>query len=189
MFTVSTDTTGKASVRADIHYNVRTMPDNSMVMVRDFRFIAGAGQTWSVSHEMKTNPLRDESRALLGSVATEWRVNQWRIGYNGLDDAKLGLVFDEKINDNTKQLIRSMGIDATLFASSPSPLRLEYRLNQDERNNKRQTRHWFSLAYDQRPGPNQTFGISVTNLNWEHARPQSFAPNQWGLRFDYSFRF
>lgn len=189
VFTVSTDTTGKASIRADIHYNVRTMPDNSMVMVRDFRFIAGAGQTWSVSHEMKTNPLRDESRALLGSVATEWRVNQWRIGYNGLDDAKLGLVFDEKINDNTKQLIRSMGIDATLFASSPSPLRLEYRLNQDERNNKRQTRHWFSLAYDQRPGPNQTFGISVTNLNWEHARPQSFAPNQWGLRFDYSFRF
>ncbi|MBX3095630.1 MAG: hypothetical protein KF812_02090 [Fimbriimonadaceae bacterium] len=189
VFSVSTDTEGDAPVRADIIYDVRTMPNNEQVMVRNFRFVAGAGQTWTLNHEVQTNPLKDDNRALLGSVATEWRTNRWSLGYNGFHDAKLALAFDEKINDKTNQLIRGAGIDLTMFANSGSPLKLEYRLNQEETNGNRRTRHWFALAFNQQPGPNQTFGISVTNLNWEHMRPSNTLANQWGFRMDYSIRF
>ena len=189
IFSISTDTTGTAPIRADVIYDVRTMPNDQQVMVRNLRFVAGAGQTWTLNHEVQTNPLRDDNRVLLGSVATEWRTNKWSLAYNGLRDTRFAFAFDEKINDHTRQIIRGAGVDVLLFANNPSPLKLEYRLNQEETNQQRRTRHWFALTFNQRPGPNQTFGLSVTNLNWDHIRPSNTLANQWGFRMDYSIRF
>ncbi len=47
VFRVSTDPEGKAPFRADLVYNLRTMPDDRQVMVRDLKLVAGEGQRWS----------------------------------------------------------------------------------------------------------------------------------------------
>jgi hypothetical protein len=86
-------------------------------------------------------------------------------------------------------LIRGLGFDLLLNANNPSPIKFEYRVNQEERDEVRRTRHWFQLSYDQRPGPNQTLGFSLSNLNWEHMRPDGSLARQWNLRLDYSVRF
>jgi len=188
VFRVSTDPEGKAPFRADLVYNLRTMPDDRQVMVRDLKLVAGEGQRWSLVHEFKTNPLRDDGNQILGSVATEWRQNKWTVDFNGWKDHKLSMVWEERMNDATRQMVRGAGIDLVLFRNNPSPLKVEYRLNDEAWPNRRSARHWFQLTYDQRPGPNQTFGISLTNEAWQYGRGRTARPNSWGFRLDYSLR-
>ncbi|MCH7903360.1 MAG: hypothetical protein IH944_02205 [Armatimonadetes bacterium] len=172
----------------EFNYDLRTQPDNKNVMIRDFKFTVRPHKDWVLENEIITNPLKQQKNAVLGSIAQDTRVNKWKIGYIGSDSLKSSFVFEEIRNDRTQQLSRDIGVDLTLFANNPSPLKLSYRVSQRDKG-QRTTRHLISLQFDQHPGENQTLSLFVGNENWSDGRPSNGPLRNWRLRLDYSLRF
>ena len=189
VFSFNTDKSGKSAVRAELNYDLRTMPTDEVVAIRDLKFVAKFSKDWQVENSIMTNPLKQNNQALLGGVAQDTRTNNWKVNYLGGKSLKAGFVFEEMRNDKTNLLSRKTGIDLTLFASNPSPLTLGYRSVQTDGTGPRSTSHEFWVRFDQRPGPNQTFSMMFGNMNYEGFRPSSSALQNWSLRLDYGIRF
>lgn len=188
-FAFTTDASGEAHIRADVGYILRTLPNDENVMIRDYKIVAKPNDMFSLSHELSTNPLRDD-RSLLGTVATEMRSNKWAINYGRSHDLFAGaFVYEQLINDRTGELRRETGLDLSFFGNSGSPLTIEYRMGQRERDEVRRTSHEIWIRFDQRPGPNQHFSLAVGNRSFEHDVPIGINPNRWHMRMDYSLRF
>lgn len=188
-FAFTTDAAGEATIRADVGYTLRTLPNDENVMIRDYKIVAKPNEMFSLSHELSTNPLRDD-RSLLGTMATELRSNKWAINYGRSHDLFAGaFVYEELINDRTGELRRETGLDLSFFGNSGSPLTIEYRMGQRERDDVRRTSHEIWIRFDQRPGPNQHFSLAVGNRSFEHDVPIGINPNRWHMRMDYSLRF
>lgn len=188
-FAFTTDSSGEALIRADIGYTLRTLPNDEDVMIRDYKLVAQPNEMLSLTHEMSTNPLRDD-RSLLGSIPTEIRSNKWAINYGRESDLFAGaFVYEQLINDRTGELRRETGLDISLFGNSGNPMTIEYRMGQRERDEVRRTSHEIWIRWDQRPGPNQHFSVAVGNRSYEHIVPVGINPNRWHMRLDYSLRF
>ncbi|MCW5935844.1 MAG: hypothetical protein KIT11_00865 [Fimbriimonadaceae bacterium] len=188
-FTVTTDTTGKSWIRADIKYNLRTMPMGDQVMVRNYSLTLEPTKGLHVSHQLITNPLQAQPNVLLGDVATPGRSNKWTVAYDGCASTKSSLTFEEFYNEQTHQLRTSLKAGLTLFANNPSPLFLEYGMGESNESGELRRSFGFNVRLDQRPGPNQSFSLRFGNLNWELGRPRDQGIQNWNLRFDYSLRF
>lgn len=189
VLSLNTDTSGKSSIRAELNYDLRTMPDDTTVAIRDLKFVAQPFKNWQIEHSMKTNPIRQDNNVLLGGIAQDTRVNNWRINCLADPDTKGGFVFEELINDRTNTMTRKTGLDVTLFARNPSPLTLGYRATLNGSSNTHTTAHEFWLRFDQRPGPNQSLSLMLGNLNYEGLRPSGRDLQNWSMRLDYGFKF
>ena len=189
VFSFNTDTTGKSLLRMELNYDLRTMPNNEVIAIRDLKFTAKLSSGWSVEHSMLTNPLKANDKALLGGVAQDTRLNKWQINYLGGKNIKAGFVFEELLNDKTNVLNRKTGVDLVLFASNPSPLTLGYRTVQTDGNGPRSLSHEFWLRFDQRPGPNQSLSLLFGNANFTGFRPSGKPLQDWNLRLDYGIKF
>lgn len=189
VFSFKTDTTGKAPIRAEMNYDVRTMPNNEEVAIRDFKLVAKLWSNWQLENNVLTNPIEARQGVLLGGVAKDERINNFKLSYLGDKDTKGSFVFEEMRNDRANTLLRKTGLDLTLFADNPSPLILGYRAVQRDGQGPRSLAHEFFLRFDQRPGPNQSLSLFVGNTNWTGWRPSGNALQNWSMRLDYGFRF
>ncbi len=190
VFSFNSDTTGKSALRFELNYDLRTLPNNKEVAIREFKFVAQPFRNWSVESSMITNPLdnRKKQGKFLGFVAKDTRINSWEIKYTGSSTVG-SFIYTEKRNDRTKLLQRQVGLNLTLFTSSGSPLKLSYLTNLNDLNGTRQARHEFWLRFEQMPGPNQTLGLSMGNKNWQFGRPDGSLLQNWSARVDYGIRF
>jgi hypothetical protein len=188
-FTLATDKDNKDPVRATLKYGVRTMPDDKDYAIRDYTLLYQPNKEFNLKHTVSTNALKAQKNVLLGTIATPLRTNLWQLDYVGNKKTKSGLFWREDLNDHNKFLKREAGVKITLFADNPSPLNLTYGLAQTDSFGNRRTMHRFSLNFTQRPGPNQSLSFGLSNLNWEHGRPDKYQVNNWNLRLDYSVRF
>ncbi|MCH7945851.1 MAG: hypothetical protein IIC73_07560, partial [Armatimonadetes bacterium] len=172
-------------------YDIRTLPNNKEVAIREFKFVAQPFKNWSIESSMITNPLdnRKKQGKFLGFVAKDTRINNWEIKYTGDSNTVGSFVYMEKRNDRTKLLQRQVGVNLTLFAANGSPLKLSYMTNLNDSNSGRQARHEFWLSFDQAPGPNQSLGLSFGNRNWQFGRPGGTPLQSWSARVDYGIRF
>ena len=189
VFSFNSDSTGKAAIRAVMNYDLRTMPNDKNVAIRDLKFIAKLWDDWSLENSIMTNPLKADNNALLGGVAQDTRINNWRINYLGSPNTKAGFVFEELMNDRTSMLQRKVGLDLTLFAKNPSPLTLGYRSVLTDGVGPRSTSYEFYLRFDQRPGANQSLSFMLGNMNYAGFRPSGHALQDWSMRLDYGIRF
>jgi hypothetical protein len=189
VFSFKTDTTGKASIRAELNYDVRTLPDNQQVAIRDFKLVAKLSNNWQLENNMLTNPIEAKQGVLLGGVAKDERINNFKLNYLGDKATKGAFVFEEMRNDKANTLLRKTGLDLTLFADNPSPLTLGYRAVQRDGQGPRSLAHEFFLRFEQRPGPNQSLSLFLGNTNFTGWRPSGKPLQDWSLRLDYGIRF
>ncbi|MBS1714682.1 MAG: hypothetical protein JST30_10145 [Armatimonadetes bacterium] len=189
VFSFTTDVTGKSKIRADVKYNLRTLPFGQQAMIRNYTVTAEPIKHWQITHSLNTNPLQADNNALLGAVATPTRSNKWGVSFDGNAKTKFGMGYEEFYNEQNNQQISSLKFGATLFANNPSPLVLEYVTAESNVSGEMQRSHGFNLRFDQRPGPNQSMSLKLSNLNWEIARPSDQNLQNWNLRFDYSWKF
>jgi hypothetical protein len=189
VFTLDTDSSGKAALRAVLNYDLRTMPNDQNVAIRDLKFVAKLWSNWTLENSIMTNPLKANDQALLGGVAQDTRLNNWKISYLGDKHTKAGFVFEELMNDKTSLLQRKVGLDVTLFASNPSPLTLGYRSVLNDGTGPRSTSYEFWLRFEQRPGANQSLSFMLGNMNYAGFRPSGKPLQDWSMRLDYGIRF
>lgn len=189
VFSFKTDTTGKAGIRAELNYDVRTLPNNEQVAVRDFKLIAKLNSNWQFENNVMTNPIEAKQGVMLGGVAKDERFNNFKLTYLGDKTTKGAFVFEEQRNDRANTLLRKTGLDITLFADNPSPLTFGYRAVQQDGTGPRSLAHEFFFRFDQRPGPNQSLSFALGNTNFTGWRPNGKPLQDWSLRFDYGFRF
>ena len=189
VFAFTTDVSGKSWLRADVKYNLRTLPYGEQVMVRNFTLTAEPVKHWQVTHSVMTNPLQADNNAMLGANATPTRSNKWAVNFDGNPNTKFGLGYEEFFNEQNNQQVSSLKVGTTLFANNPSPLVLEYIMAESNATGTMQRSHGFNFGYVQRPGPNQSLSFRLSNLNWELAHPEDQNLQNWNLRLDYSWKF
>lgn len=186
----TTDRTGKDKLQASFKYGVRTMPGATEgLMIRDYNITWKPSKDVNFVHQVVTNPLKQQNNALLGTLAQPFRTNVWQLSFEKDSHVKTGLFWKENIDEARHLMTREGGLDLRLFTNTPSPIRFSYGVAQTEVNGIRQTAHKFGLYYNQRPGPNQSWGMMIENLNWQHGRPAGSNLQNWNLRMDYSWRF
>jgi hypothetical protein len=188
-FTVTTDVTGKSKIRGQFRYNLRTLPFDQQVMVRDYSIVAEPWAGWSLTHQLLTNPLQADQNVMLGDAAQPIRSNRWTIGYTRDPSTHVSFGYEEMLNEQNGLQVYATKVGLTLFADNPSPLYVEYVMGQTNEGNWLRRQHGFNLRFDQRPGPNQTLSFRFGNTNWELARPPDQRPQNWTMRLDYAVRF
>jgi hypothetical protein len=77
----------------------------------------------------------------------------------------------------------------SFFEDTGSPLKLFYGLEQADGNVLRNTRHRYSIQYDQKAGPNQSLSFFLGNLSYQHRIENGFDRNNWTMRVNYQLKF
>lgn len=189
-YSFATDQSEKSWLKGSFFYKVRTMPLNGEVMIRNFNITAKPTKNFELSHQLLTNPEQAKGDAILGSIYSPERHAVWKLDYKGTNGYTLGGEWREMRNDQNNALRRTAGINATLFEKSGSPLKLYYGLEEVNGNGlNRMLTSRYSLQFDQKPGPNQTFSIFAGNVSYRYSVADGFKKDNWALRLDYSLRF
>jgi hypothetical protein len=189
-YTFATDQSDKRWLKASIFYKVRTLPWDEQVMIRNFSLTAKPTKNLEFSHQMLTNPEQAKGDAILGSISTPERQNVWKLDYKSQAGFTFGGEWREMRNDQNKALRRTAGLNVTLFETSGSPLKLYYGVEENNGNGlARSLTSRYSLQFDQRAGPNQTFSIFAGNVSYRYNIADGLKKDNWALRMDYSLRF
>ncbi|MBS1706488.1 MAG: hypothetical protein JST40_11480 [Armatimonadetes bacterium] len=188
-FRFSTDQSDTKPLRMKVNYKIRTLPNDQQWMIRDFSFTARLAKSVEVTHQVQTNPEIARGDVILGSVPQASRSNKWKLDLLNNKPTKLGLSWEELINDQQNRRSRVGGVNVTLFANNPSPLTLFYGVEQQDNQAVRKTIHRYSLRYDQRPGPNQLFSLFLGNISYQHSRDNGTRIQNWSMRMEYQIRF
>ncbi len=189
-FRFATDSKPNRFMVATVMYKLRTLPWDSQVMIRDYNLMFRPGKNFEFSNHLVTNPEGPAAGNVpLGNTAQAIRSNEWKLDYKRDPNFTVGMNWLELINDSNHAMNRTAGISATLFNAKGSPLKLFYGLQQNQGNVPRSAQYRYSIQFDQRPGPNQTFSFFVSNLNYGETLPTGTHRSNWTTRLDYSFRF
>jgi len=76
-----------------------------------------------------------------------------------------------------------------LFENSGSPVKISYGLEQSSGAIKMNSQQRYSLQFDQRPGPNQSFSFLIGNVSYEQEIANGVVRNNFTLRVNYQLRF
>ncbi len=188
-FSFATDQSDNRMFKASVLYKLRTMPNDTQVMIRNYNFSFKPTRGLELSHILQTNLDTPQGGVLLGSVPQPTRSNKWKLDYTGSPSTKFGMSWEELINDQAHTLSRLGGINLTFFANNPSPLSLYYGIEQGDLNGVRKTAHRYWIKFDQRPGPNQLLSIFAGNLSWQHSRPDDQKVQNWTVKLEYQLKF
>jgi len=184
------DPTGKAPFQASLLYKSRAMPGGESLIIRDYDISYRMNDGLKLSLTTDTFPEKEQKDAPFGSVIQPTRARTYALEWAMNPSTGLKFAYSELMDLAKRDLARRSTAEVTLFAASGSPLRLTYGMDQDDRRGKRKTRHLYQLAFDQKPGPNQTLSFLIGNIAWEDGRPESEKLwNRWDIRVDYQLRF
>ncbi|RYG49419.1 hypothetical protein EON79_01360 [bacterium] len=189
IFKFSTDNSDKRLLTASVFYKARTLPTDEQIMVRDYNLALRPGKNLTLTHQLQTNPELARPDLILGSLPQAARSNKWGMDYKRTDNFTVGLAWQELINDLDNAKSRTGGITMSLFGGTGSPLKLFYGVEQSDGNVARQTRHRYSVQFDQKAGANQSFSLFLGNLNYEHNIQEGLQRNNWTMRLNYQLRF
>jgi hypothetical protein len=188
-FNFATDQSDKRWLTASMFYKVRTLPLDQEVMIRNFNVTARPTKNLSISHQMLTNPEIAKGDAILGSIPSPERHNVWKLDYK-LPGYTVGGEWREMKNDANSALRRTAGLNISLFENSGSPLKLFYGVEEvNGAGQKHRLTSRYSLQYDQKAGPNQSFNIFVGNVSYQFDIADGFKKDNWSIRLDYVLRF
>ncbi|MBL8059308.1 MAG: hypothetical protein JNK63_01170 [Chthonomonas sp.] len=168
----------------------RQMPWDKAYMIRNVSVTARYIPGFDLTFQTQTYPEQPRGDALLGTIVQPTRTVAYRLQQRSEKANTLfGAAWEERINDDTRQLSRIASVNLTLNARNPSPIRLSYGLEQTDINGLRRTMHRYGLEFSQRPGPNQLLNLNVGNVSWAGHRESNVNRDNWTLRMEYQLRF
>jgi len=188
-FKLATDPSDKKFISAAVSYKGRTMDYDDTIIIRDYNLTMRPAKNVTLTNLLQTNPDVANPGVILGSIPQASRSDKWMLDYKQNANLTVGGVYQELINDSTMSSSQVGGVTAKLFEKSGSPVTLFYGIE-----NANQTDLWrntqrYSLEYDQKAGPRQTFSLFVGSLSYEHMIPQGQRPENNTLRVNYLLRF
>lgn len=189
LFTFSTDQNEKLPLRASVKYKLRTLPWDEQVMIRDYSLTARPAKNIELTHQLLTNPEVAKGDSILGSITQASRVNRWKLDVKQNADLTIGGSWDELINDQNHTMVRTGGLNLTLFGSTGSPLQLFYGVEESDKGGNRSLTNRYHIRFDQHPGPNQTFSFFAGNVSYQKTVAAGLNRDNWTIRMDYQIRF
>jgi len=188
-FSLATDQSDKRWLRANLMYKVRTLPWGEQIMIRNYNLTARMAHNVDLSHQLVTNPEVAKGDAILGSVPQAASSSAWKLDFKKPGFYTIGGEWKELRNETAKTLSRTGGLNLTLFEKSGSPLKLFYGLEEVRGTAPHMLTSRYSIQFDQRAGPNQTFSLFAGNVSYEYNVVQGFNRNNWTVHLDYQLRF
>lgn len=189
-FRIQTSQDPKATLRANVVYKMRSLPWEKQFDARNINVVARPVRGFELSHSVMTYPEVARADVLLGSVLQPTRSLLWKLDQTDeRADTRFGLSWREDLNEQTRQMSRLANLDVTFFSKSPSPLKLNYGLEQADQNGTRRTLHRYGIQFSQRPGPNSLFNITAGNVSWQHGRQADIRRENWSLRLEWQVKF
>ncbi len=190
LFTLDLDPSHQKDLQARMKYKIRTLPNDTTQIIREYDLSYKLGDLFKVSHTLKALPEKQQGGLPFGTLAQPLVTRKWALEYLPNSDTSLTFGFEDMMNSERHTLDRRTDLSLTLFKSSGSPLRLRYGVEQREQpSTGRRTRHVYELAFDQKPGPNQSLSLIIGNVTWQHGIAEGQYWNSWTFRLDYQLRF
>lgn len=186
---LQTDPSDKKLISAAVSYKDRTMPNDSMIIIRDYNITMRPAKNWTLVNLLQTNPDVANPGALLGSLPMASRSDKWSLDYKTNPNLTIGGTYYELINDQSKSSSQTAGVTAKLFEKTGSPITLFYGLEDADQTNLWRKTQRYSLEFDQKPGPNQMLTLFIGNISYEHSVPLGTGTNNNTLRLNYQYRF
>ena len=186
---VQTDPSEKKLISAAVSYKGRTMPNDTTIIIRDYSLTLRPLKNVTIVNLLQTNPAVANPGAILGSVPQASRSDKWSLDYKNNPNLTIGGTYQELINDQTRAASQTAGVTMRLFEAGGSPISLFYGLELASQSNLWRKSQRYSLQYDQRAGPNQTFSLFIANLSYEHSVPVATGTSNNTLRVNYQYRF
>jgi hypothetical protein len=186
----ASDQNPKGWLRATIGYKERTLPGNQTIAIRDYSVTAKATKKIEITTQLQTNPEVVRTDLILGTLPQASRSNKWKIDY--LTDVRttIGSSWEEMRNDSNGAISRTGGLNAKLFANSPSPVTVFYGLQQtDAYGTARKTMQRYSLQFDQKAGPRQALNVFLGNISYDNTIDPGKLKNNWTVRVNYQLKF
>lgn len=184
------DQNPKDWLRASISYKERSMPLSQTYAIRDYNITAVPTKRIQITNQIQTNPEVVRNDLILGSLPQASRSNKWQVDYLTDATTTLGASWQEMRNDSNGAISRTSGVNAKLFANSPSPVTFFYGLQQtDAWAGPRHTQQRYSMQFDQRAGPHQAFNLFLGNVAYDNVLNQGQMRDNWTVRLNYQLSF
>ncbi len=184
----SLDPTGKKNLQLNAKYKMRSLPNNVEQIIRDYDFSYKMGN-FQIVHSYDSLPEQKQDGNLLGSIALPTSTRNWALNWTPGKFASTEFNFQEVMRFDQKTLSRRASATVSLFNDSGSPVRLTYGLEQNAIRENRKTRAVYEVAFDQKPGPNQTFSLVIGTVNWYDGRDANEPWHSMRFRLDYQLKF
>lgn len=182
------DPTGKKPLQFSAKYKIRTLPNNVEQYIRDYDISYKLGK-FQLSHSYDSLPEQAQNGNLLGSIAQPTATRNWTIAWTPNNFASTEFGFQEVFRFDQQTLSRRANVTVSLFNNTGSPVRLTYGFEQNAVRENRKTRSVYELAFDQKPGKNQTLSLVIGTINWMDGKNDNELWNTVKFRLDYQLRF
>lgn len=151
-------------------YKMRMLPGNQTAMIRNFDVKLHPTKRLTLSNQLQTNPEVANANVILGSVLQGTQVNRYKADFASTKDVSFGASWEELKNTATKAYGQTTAINMSLF-NSKNPILFSYGWQTLDGNVARQTIQRWSIKYDQKAGPNQSFNFMVGSLSYGFTVP------------------
>jgi hypothetical protein len=190
-FRFKTDYTGKAPLSASFMHKQRVLPNETTFDIREYKIDWRAAKGLVISNQIQTNPEGPfNPNIVLGTLPIAQARNIWRIDFTGNKNFLFGGQFDEMRDDALRTIRRTAGANFSLWNASGSPLNFFYGIEQNDSPIGRNSFVRYGLSFDQRPGPNQVFSLSLGNQGWlQNQNAMLVGQNDWIARLNFQVRF
>ncbi|MBS1718465.1 MAG: hypothetical protein JSS72_12115 [Armatimonadetes bacterium] len=188
-FKFATETGGKNPLKANLQYKVRTLPDNTTVILRDFNISAKPAKDVEFSHILQSNPEYARPDLLLGSGIVNTSSSKWKLDIKRNENFTYGGSFEEIRNLDAKTLSRVFGTHLLLNNSTGSPVDLFLGAENSSNVDIRTGVLRYSFKYEQQPGPNQRLSLFISNINYLVSTGQRQTYNNWTAHLDWEAKF
>jgi hypothetical protein len=186
-----TDQSEKRPLVGKFKISERSLPNDSLVAIRDVALTFRPARGISLTHSLSTNPEDPQPRpdVPMFKNTNPWRVNKWTLGIDRNPKTSFSGIWEERLNDVTHESSRLTGLTLDLFKTSGSPLQLFYGIEQRWGNVGALTAHRYYIKYDQKAGPNQIFSLFAGNVSYAGALGEGMKKDNWTINLNYQLRF
>lgn len=185
----ATDPKESRFLSASIAYKMRTLPNDQKTMIRNFELALRPTKRITISNSLVTNPDVPNGAAILGSVPQATRANTLGLAYESTATTTLGASWQELVNDQTHTYSTTTGLDLTLFKTT-SPLHIFYGFsNAFNSTSSRNLIDRWSIQFDQKAGPHQTFNLFIGDISYAYTIPGGANAHNLTARVQYSWKF
>lgn len=184
------DPSGKRPLQLAMAYKVRTLPNGENYVIRDFDASYKLGDVLTISHTTDDLPEVKANNTPFGTNVKPTLGRKWDINYKATSSVAAIFGYEELSDMGQRSLYRKATFSLSFLENTGSPIRLTYAMEQNDRPaDGRRSRNEYKIAFEQKPGANQTFSLMLGMVDWNDGLPEGELWNRALLNVDYQLRF